>query len=85
MLVDEAPYTVAVTGTDGTFSALVPAGADVRTIAQGRGNGLFLDDPPGAAPYGAYAAGPAPRPSRTSSTIERATMSRGARSTMVGA
>lgn len=56
VLVDDAPYTMAVSGADGTFSAAVPAGASSRAVAVGEGTGRFLDLPAGAAPYGPYAA-----------------------------
>lgn len=59
VLVDGEPFTVAITGEDGTFSALAPAGAEVSWWADGRGPGLFLDTPAGAAPYSPYAAAPA--------------------------
>jgi hypothetical protein len=54
VLVDERPYTVAVTGADGTFSALVPAGSTHRALAIGRATGRFADVHPSAAPYPAY-------------------------------
>jgi hypothetical protein len=56
VLVDGAPFTVAVTGADGSFSADVPAGAAVSALADGRGDGLFTDLPDGAASYSTYAA-----------------------------
>jgi hypothetical protein len=52
------PYTLAVTGADGSFAARVPPGA-TTTLVDGRGTGLFTDLPVGAAPVSPYAA-PAP-------------------------
>ena len=54
ILVDEAPWTVAVTGADGSFQARVPTG-EVSVLADGRGTGYVVDLPPGSAPYGPYA------------------------------
>ncbi len=51
VLVDGAPFTLAFTREDGSFSALVPAGAEVGYVADGRGRGIFPDLPSG---YGAY-------------------------------
>lgn len=56
VLVDGAPYTVAVTDEAGAFETTVPAGSDVSYVTDGRGTGLFLDLPEGAAPYSPYAA-----------------------------
>jgi len=56
VVVDGEPYTLAVTGEDGAFSALVPAGSETSVLAEGRGPALFTDLPPGAAPYSSYAA-----------------------------
>jgi hypothetical protein len=55
--VDGSPYTAAVTGSDGTFAALVPPG-EIALLAEGRGPALYLDLPPGAAPVSAYSAAP---------------------------
>lgn len=55
ILADGEPYTVAITDAEGRFSALLPAEATATTRADGRGVGLFLDTPEGAAPYGPYA------------------------------
>lgn len=56
VLVDGAPYTLALTDGEGRFSAQVPAGAQVSLLADGRGPGLHSALPPGAAPYSPYAA-----------------------------
>jgi hypothetical protein len=58
VLVDGEPYTLAITRDDGSWSAQVPSGAAVTTLAVGRATGRFLDLPDGAAPYGPYAAAP---------------------------
>jgi len=55
VLVDEVPFTMAVTDLEGSFRAATPAGAEVRTVATGRGDGLYTDLPPGygsMSPYG---------------------------------
>ncbi len=54
VLVDDAPFTVARTDASGAFSAEVPEGADVRSLAQDRGTGRFLSLP--ALDYSPYAA-----------------------------
>jgi hypothetical protein len=54
ILVDERPFTFAVTGQDGTFSAQVPVGSTHRALAVGRATGRFNDLHPTAAPYPAY-------------------------------
>lgn len=59
ILLDDEPYTLAYTGADGTFSTTVPTGTAATAIAVGRGDGLFLDLPAGATPWGAYTALPA--------------------------
>lgn len=56
VLVDDAPWTIALTDADGRFDAQAPAGAVVSTRATGRGPGLFPDHPEGWAPVPAYAA-----------------------------
>ena len=56
VLVDDKPYTLAVTADDGSWSADVPAGSDATHLAIGRGNGRFLDLPEGATSYAPYAA-----------------------------
>ena len=62
VLLDGAPFTVAVTGADGSFAVDVPAGADVRLRASGQHDGLTLDLPDGWGPSAPYAAaGPAAR------------------------
>jgi hypothetical protein len=58
VMVDGAPFTLAFSGDDGTFSAQVPAGASTSLLAVGRGQGRFLDLPDGAAPTSPYAAAP---------------------------
>jgi hypothetical protein len=55
ILLNDSPYTVAITDSDGNFSAEVPAGQEVTFIADGRGTGLELDMPAGHAPYSTYA------------------------------
>ena len=55
--VDGTPYTVAITDADGAFAATVPSGA-LSMLAEGRGDGLFTDMPPGAAPVSPYSAPP---------------------------
>ncbi|MCK6525586.1 hypothetical protein L6R49_29640, partial [Myxococcota bacterium] len=54
VLVDGAPYTLAVTDADGRYEALAPAAGVVTTLAVGRGTGLHRDLPAGAAPYSPY-------------------------------
>ena len=56
LLADDRPLTVALTDAEGRFTAQVPAGATVSWIVDGRGDGLFLDIPPGSGPYAPYAA-----------------------------
>jgi hypothetical protein len=53
--VDGAPYTVAVTGADGSFATTVPMGT-TSTLVDGRGPGWFVDLPDGASPNSPYAA-----------------------------
>lgn len=52
--VDGAPYTLAVTGADGTWSADVPEGSTTQTIAVGTQNRRFMDLPDGATSYPPY-------------------------------
>lgn len=60
ILVDGEPYTQAVSGADGSFSAQVPAGAVATARAVGRGEGRHTDLPDGAVLLGPYSsAGPA--------------------------
>lgn len=56
VLVDGAPYTLAITGADGAFSAQVPSGSSVELLAVGRGPSVFTDAPEGATRYGPYGA-----------------------------
>ncbi len=56
VLVDDGPYTMALTDADGHFAAHVPAGSVVTTLADGRGNGIALDLPRGAGSWSPYAA-----------------------------
>ncbi len=56
VLVDEAPYTMALTDSEGHFSAKVPAGRSVSVLADGRGPGVALDLPEGAGSWSSYAA-----------------------------
>ncbi len=55
VLVDGAPYTLALTDEDGRFSARVPAGTTITTLADGRGDGIALDLPKGAGSWSPYA------------------------------
>ena len=55
---DDEPFTMALSGVDGTWSAQVPTGSQVRQVIDGRGPGLFFDLPEGAAHYGHLAARP---------------------------
>ncbi|MCB9744672.1 MAG: CehA/McbA family metallohydrolase [Alphaproteobacteria bacterium] len=59
ILVDGAPWTLARSGADGSFSVQVPAGASVSALASGRGPGTYVDVAEGAAPYSPYTAEPA--------------------------
>ena len=54
ILVDGAPYTVAITDDAGRYEALAPAAGVITTAAVGRGTGLHRDLPVGAAPYSPY-------------------------------
>jgi hypothetical protein len=56
VLVDENPYTVAVTDSDGHFEARVPAGSAASALAVGRGSRRFLGLPEGASNYSPYVA-----------------------------
>jgi hypothetical protein len=51
--VDDEPYTVAVTSTDGSFEAAVPMG-EVRTTVDARGDGWTYDHPEGSAQWSSY-------------------------------
>jgi hypothetical protein len=55
VLVDDLPFAVAVTDSEGMFALDVPAGADTAVIADGRGTGLFTDLPSGAGAWSPYA------------------------------
>jgi len=55
VLVEGEPYTVAVTDADGNYSASVPDGADVTVIADGRGDGKYIQHPEGYGSYSTYA------------------------------
>ncbi|MFT4623160.1 MAG: hypothetical protein ACI8PZ_001816 [Myxococcota bacterium] len=54
LMVDGAPFAIAVTDADGRYTAQVPVGAKVEPLADGRGAGLFLDLPDGAGDYSPY-------------------------------
>lgn len=56
ILVDGAPFTIAVTDGEGRFSVQVPEGADVTVRASGSLDGIQRDLPAGWAPTGPYAA-----------------------------
>ncbi|MBW2255964.1 MAG: carboxypeptidase regulatory-like domain-containing protein [Deltaproteobacteria bacterium] len=56
VLVDEDPFTVAVTDSEGRFQAQVPAGSTTATLAVGRGQRRFLGIPEGATHYSPYVA-----------------------------
>lgn len=53
--VDGRPFTMAFTGADGSFTANVPASADVDLLADGRGTGRWTDLPEGRTWDSAYA------------------------------
>jgi predicted metal-dependent phosphoesterase TrpH len=55
VLVDGKPYVLAITDADGAFSAQVPQGSVVTTLAEGRGEGIYSDIPPGHGQYSPYA------------------------------
>ena len=55
ILVDDAPFTAAITADDGSYAADLPEG-DVTVVVDGRGSGRFFDLPPGAVAYAPYAA-----------------------------
>lgn len=54
ILLDEAPWTIAVTDESGAFSALVPSTGTVSTRATSAGTGYFIDGALGTASYGPY-------------------------------
>jgi hypothetical protein len=56
VLVDDAPYTLAVTDADGRYYAKVPRGRASRVVADGRGAGYYLDLPAGYTHFGPYGA-----------------------------
>ncbi|MCB9763314.1 MAG: CehA/McbA family metallohydrolase [Alphaproteobacteria bacterium] len=56
VLVDEAPYTLAITDDEGRWSADVPTGSDHRIVASGLGPGMHRNIAEGAPDYGPYAA-----------------------------
>lgn len=56
VLVDDAPYTLAITDAEGKYHARIPTGKKYLAIADGRGSGLSLDLPDGYTHYGPYAA-----------------------------
>ena len=55
LLVDGAPWTMAITDADGAYHADVPSGSSVELVVDGRGTGYHTDLPAGAVPYGPYA------------------------------
>jgi hypothetical protein len=56
VLVDNAPYTMALTDAEGHFSAKVPTGHAISVLADGRGPGIVLDVASGAGAWSPYAA-----------------------------
>jgi hypothetical protein len=56
ILVEEQPFTLAITDSAGHFSAKVPKGATVTFLAEGQGPGVHMDLPEGYGPYCPYAA-----------------------------
>ena len=56
LFADGLPYTFAVTGPNGVFSANTPRDATISMLAEGRGTSLFFDFTEGAVPYAPYAA-----------------------------
>ncbi|TNE84091.1 MAG: hypothetical protein EP330_30715 [Deltaproteobacteria bacterium] len=54
LLVDGAPYALAMSDAEGRFTAQVPPG-EVRFVTDGRHRGRFFDMPLGAAEYGPFA------------------------------
>ncbi len=52
VLVDDAPFTMTLSGPDGSWSAKIPAGASHRVVVDGRGTGVFMDLPDGWAEPG---------------------------------
>ena len=55
VLVEEQPYVLAITDAKGAFSAQVPKGSVVTTLAEGRGEGIHANIPPGHGQYSPYA------------------------------
>ncbi|MBT3224058.1 MAG: hypothetical protein HN348_33740, partial [Proteobacteria bacterium] len=53
---DDVLFTLAVTDDDGAFEAQIPADSTASVLAVGRGPGLFVDHPPGAAPMSPFGA-----------------------------
>jgi hypothetical protein len=51
---DGEPYTFAITGDDGSFSATLPADGELSFLADGRGRRIFTDMPEGVSSYSAY-------------------------------
>ncbi len=56
LLLDGEPWTMALTDSDGVYSAQVPASGELSAVVDGRGPGLHSDLPAGAAHYGPYGA-----------------------------
>ncbi|MFT4622620.1 MAG: hypothetical protein ACI8PZ_001276 [Myxococcota bacterium] len=65
VLVDGAPFTLAVSEADGSWSADVPASAAISTVVDGRGDGWTYDHPAGAASFSPFAA-----PEATAAALE---------------
>ncbi|MCO4747290.1 MAG: carboxypeptidase regulatory-like domain-containing protein [Proteobacteria bacterium] len=56
VLVDDEPFTVAVTDANGDFSAEAPTAGTVTTLVDGRGRSMFFDLPDGAPSQSPYVA-----------------------------
>lgn len=56
ILVDDAPFTLAITNKKGHFSAQVPETGTASFLAEGKGPGVHMDLPDGYGPFSPYAA-----------------------------
>lgn len=59
VVVDDEPFTMALSAEDGSWSADVPTGSDARVVIDAQGVGRFFDLPEGWADYGHLVAPPA--------------------------